>query len=105
RTDSSVFWDWLPHHLSIAHVVCKSLPDSVRTFATTEQGGVCDSATVAYQFGGTLLTCHMSWRSPEKKKIWTFVGERGLLTFNDIAEQKLMLTVDGVVSHPSYDPE
>jgi len=102
RTGSSVFWDWLPHDLSIAISICNA-PQTARTIEATNTNGIYDSATVEYKLRGVTLTSHISWRSPQKKKLWTFVGEKGTLTLDDTAERRLILSHDGAISYPEYN--
>lgn len=105
RTDSSVFWDCLPHTLSIAYTLFGGEPSEVRAWSLSKAPeGLTEVGVAMFRCGHTTVFSHMNWRSPEKKTTLTLFGEKGSLVWNDMApERKLALYTDSAVSYPSYD--
>jgi predicted dehydrogenase len=90
RRDSSVLWDWLPHHLSMARAILRSDASSVETrrLAGAHQA---EAAVSTFMFGRVPVVSVASWHSPVARSQMTVVCERGAITFDDKAERKLML--------------
>lgn len=105
RTDSSVFWDCLPHSLSIALTLFEDEPKDMRVWSLSKTAeGLTEAGVVQFTCGKTTIFSHMNWRSPEKRTSLTLFGVKGTLVLNDTApERKLALYKDGAVSYPSYD--
>ena len=98
RSDSSVLWDWLPHHLSMAHVIMERAPTSVAAQRTDKQNGELPAAaTVVYQFDTVPLQCTVSWTAREKHMNMVVSGEAGTLVFDDTLEEKVSITLAGGV--------
>ena len=105
RTDSSVLWDWLPHDLSIARAIFRADPASVQAWSLTETRHV-QAAVSRYRYGAASLVSVVSWLSPLRRRQVTVCAERGIIIFDDRAQQKLAVhDKDGNVSYPSYDSQ
>lgn len=104
RADSSVLWDWLPHHLAMARVILGTEPESVRTRAQSPHVAR-DAATVTFQFGSVPLVAHISWVAPAKRRVLTISGDHGMLVFDDTAAQKITLTNNSATTYPEYGNE
>lgn len=100
REGESVFWDWMPHDVSMG-ITLFDKPTAV-TASGARVGGGYDAAIVSVRYGDIPFLSLIHWRSPEKKKITTFVGQKGTLVFDDGADRKLTLYAADIVSHPEY---
>lgn len=103
RPDSSVLWDWLPHHLSMAREILRLNPSSVRAEAVAPHTAR-EAAMVTYLFGIVSMVSHISWVAPTKKRLLTVVGTGGTIIYDEMATHKISLVKNGV-EHPSYDEE
>ena len=104
RGDSSVLWDWLPHHLSMALAIFRRPPDRVRARALA-QAPVTQAAEATFEFGQVPLVSTVSWLSPTRHQTMTIEAEHGTLTFDDKAERKLTMRRASAVSYPRYEDE
>ena len=104
RADASLLWDWLPHDLSMALAVFGRFPDRVSAVAL---GGSppAQAAVTTFHFGEAPMVSTMSWVSPVRRQTMTVTGANGTLSFDDKAENKLMLRQGGINSHPAYENE
>lgn len=86
RADANAAWDLASHDIAIANYWLDATPESV-----SARGGswinppVEDAvfATLRYP-EGVLVHLHASWLNPRKARDITVVGERGMLTFDDM---------------------
>jgi len=86
RTDVNAAWDLAAHDVSIANYWLGSEPESVwATGHAWLNPGVEDAvfATLCYP-GDVLAHLHVSWLNPRKDRVITVVGERRMLTFDDM---------------------
>jgi predicted dehydrogenase len=105
RTDSSVFWEWLPHPLALARAFLGRDPDHVEAWGLIG-AAAAQSAVARYDFGPTPAIMTINRVSPVMVFRATIAGERGTLVFDDRAERKLVLHHGlGAVTTPSYDDE
>jgi predicted dehydrogenase len=88
RTDASVLWDWLPHHLSMGHAIFGRGPRAVT--ARDLSDGAARAARVDFDFDGTAMACDVSWRSPVARSRLRVTGDAGALEFDDKAAHKLV---------------
>jgi predicted dehydrogenase len=88
RKDTSVLWDWLPHHLSTGHAIFGRFPRAVE--ARDLSGGAASAASVNFDFDGASMACNVSWLSAVAQSRIRVTGERGVLEFNDKAADKLI---------------
>jgi predicted dehydrogenase len=104
RADSSVLWDWLPHHLSMALAIFRQPPDRV---AATALAGAPEtqSAVATFTFGDKPLISTVSWLSPIQRRTMRVETENGTVIFDDKSERKLTVRQGSTVSYPPYDGE
>jgi len=86
RMDVNAAWDLAAHDVAIANFWLQATPES----AAAQGGswintGIEDAvfATLWYP-GGVMAQLHVSWLSPRKVRDITVVGEKGMLTFDDM---------------------
>ena len=105
RADSSVLWDWLPHHLSMARAIFGLDATSIQAWSLA--GGNSPQAAMSrFLFGATPVASVTSWLSPVRRRLMTAVCERGTLVFDDRAERKLVVyEALGGILHPAYVTE
>lgn len=104
RTDGSVLWDWLPHHLAMAREVMGRMPDSVSV--VVEEGKRAeDSARVTFLFGSIPFISHVSWITEERRRTFTVYGSEGIIFFDDAQKQKVKVVVRDKEIFPEYDAE
>ncbi len=102
RTDGSVMWDWLPHHLVMAREIMRRMPDSV-SVAAEDGKRAEDSARVTFSFGSIPFISRVSWVTEEKRRTFTIYGTKGTLLFDDTANEKVKVVVGGSTTIPVYD--
>lgn len=86
RTDVNAAWDLAAHDVSIANYWMDRSPEAVSaTGASWINPGIEDAvfATLRYP-GGVLAHLHASWLNPRKSRDITVVGERRMLTLDDM---------------------
>jgi predicted dehydrogenase len=86
RLDVNAAWDLAAHDLSIVNYLLDSEPLSVSAIGGTWiNQGIEDAvfATLRYP-QGVLVNLHASWLNPRKARDITVVGERRMLTFDDM---------------------
>jgi predicted dehydrogenase len=86
RPDVNAAWDLGAHDVSIAHYWLGKLPISVTAVGGTWiNAGLEDAvfATLRYP-DGVLVNLHLSWLNPRKVRDVTVVGERQMLTLDDM---------------------
>jgi predicted dehydrogenase len=86
RTDVNAAWDLAAHDISIANYWMGTGPEAVSaTGASWINPGLEDAvfATLRYP-GGVLAHLHASWLNPRKSRDITVVGERRMLTLDDM---------------------
>jgi predicted dehydrogenase len=105
RTDSSVLWDWLPHHLSMASAIFGRHPTSAQAWSLF--GSAMPEAAVAkFEYAEVPMVSKISWLSPAQRRTLSIVGERQTLIFDDKADRRLAVhDKQGRVSYPTYSEE
>jgi predicted dehydrogenase len=86
RTDVNAAWDLASHDVSIANFWLDSVAQSVSAVGGTWlNSGIEDAvfATLRYP-GNVLVNMHASWLNPRKSRDITVVGDRRMLTFDDM---------------------
>jgi predicted dehydrogenase len=86
RLDVSASWDLMSHDISIGNYWLGAEPESASAVGGTWiNAGTEDAvfATLRYP-GGVLLNVHASWLNPRKARDITVVGDKGMLTFDDM---------------------
>jgi len=105
RTDSSVLWDWLPHHLSMANAIFGQHPANAQAWSLS--GGAMPEAAVAkFQYGDVPAISKISWLSPVQRRTTSIVGEKLTLIFDDRADRRLAVhDKRGGITYPAYSDE
>lgn len=107
RTDVNASWDLAAHDVSIANWWLESEPVSVSaTGGTWINAGTEDTvfATLRYP-GDILVNVRVSWLNPRKCREITVVGERRMLTFDDLnLEEPIRVYDKGVAEDPRSVP-
>ncbi len=100
RVDVNAAWDLAAHDLSIANYWLNAEPLSVSAIGGTWiNQGIEDAvfATLRYP-QGVLVNLHASWLNPRKARDITVVGERRMLTFDDMNLNEPLRIYDKQVS-------
>ena len=103
REDVNVWWNLAPHDVSILLALFGELPSRVRATGSTLLPGARhpDIVTAVLEFpGGRGATIHVSWLNPLKVRRLTLLGDKNMVLYDDVAEQKLVLYDKGVDSAP-----
>ncbi len=104
QPDINVMWDLAPHDLSILRFVLESDPISV-----SARGGVYVNTyknlhEVVYMIvnfaNGAMANLRLSWLDPVKQRRLTVVGDKKMLVYDDIAEDKVIVFDKGVEIPP-----
>ena len=100
RVDVNAAWDLAAHDLSIANYWLNAEPLSVSAIGGTWiNQGIEDAvfATLRYP-KGVLVNLHASWLNPRKARDITVVGEKRMLTFDDMNVNEPLRIYDKQVS-------
>jgi predicted dehydrogenase len=108
RMDVNAAWDLASHDLSIVNYWLDAAPTSVSAVGGSWiNPGVEDAvfATLRYP-NGVLVNLHASWLNPRKNRDVTVVGDRRMLTFDDMNLNEPLRIYDKQVTdertHPAY---
>lgn len=105
RSDSSVLWDWLPHHVSMASAIFGTTPNSAQAWNLVSSASPL-AAAARFGCGDTSWLATVSWLSPVRRSQLTIVAEQATLVFDDRAERKLLLQDKaGSIAYPDYQNE
>jgi len=86
RTDANAAWDLAAHDLSIANYWLEAEPQCVSAIGGSFiNPGIEDTVFATLRYAGeVLVNLHVSWLNPRKDRVITVVGERKMLTFDDM---------------------
>jgi predicted dehydrogenase len=86
RMDVNAAWDLAAHDISIANYWLEALPESVAAHGGSWiNAGIEDAAFANLWYGnGVMVHLQVSWLNPRKVRDITIVGEKGMLTFDDM---------------------
>lgn len=86
RVDVNAAWDLASHDISIAdYLLGRSAISASATGGSWINPGVEDAVFAVLQYpNGVLVNIHCSWLNPRKVRDITIVGERKMLTFDDM---------------------
>lgn len=102
RNDINVIWDLAPHDLSIVLHVLDEKPLTVQTTAQSSvRQGVPDVAFISLTFPSrTIASLTVSWRAPRKVRHSLFVGDRGMIVYDDTQPDEPVKLYDRGVVRP-----
>lgn len=105
RTDSSVLWDWLPHHLSMASAIFGCHPANAQAWCL--HGSAMPEAAIAkFQYADTTMVSAISWLSSAPRRRISIVGEKQTLIFDDRADRRLSIhNKSGEITYPAYSDD
>jgi predicted dehydrogenase len=106
RLDVNAAWDLAAHDLSIVNYLLDAEPLSVSAIGGTWiNQGIEDAvfATLRYP-QGVLVNLHASWLNPRKARDITVVGERRMLTFDDMNLNEPLRIYDKQVTDACTQP-
>jgi UDP-N-acetylglucosamine 3-dehydrogenase len=92
--DSSVLWEWLPHHVSMARAIFGGDPSSVAAWDLSAQPNP-EAAAVRFSFAGGSAVSIVSFVSPIRRRAVTMTCQDGTLVFDDAAQEKLVVHRNG----------
>ena len=86
RMDVNAAWDLAAHDVAIANFWLESEPVAAAAHGGSWiNSGIEDAAFIHLWYpGGVICNLHVSWLSPRKVRDITVVGEKGMLTFDDM---------------------
>ena len=105
RQDVDCVWDLATHDISIFNFLVGSQPIEVSARGTHYlQEGKADVAFMTLTYPGNVLAnIHVSWLDPKKIRQITAVGDKKMVTWDDMAAGGSIMIYDkGVVREPDY---
>jgi len=105
RKDESAWWSLAPHDISIILHFFGALPTSVSARGNSYiRAGIEDVVFANFQFAsGQTAEVHTSWLDPHKVRSLTLVGDRRMVTFDDVEpREKLRVYDKGADRKPGY---
>lgn len=96
RSDVSVLWDLAVHDLSVLRLLLGRAPKTVTAHgASYLQPGIPDAVFLTLSFpDGVLAQIHVSWLNPRKCRQMVIVGDRKMLTFDDLESAEKIRVYD-----------
>jgi predicted dehydrogenase len=106
QPDINVLWDLAPHDISILMHILGSVPLTVSAKGgvfVQKDRGIHDMANVSARFpDGVLADIRVSWLDPVKYRLYTVVGSKRMLVYDDIAAVDKVMIFDKRVEVPPY---
>ena len=86
RIDVDAAWDLAAHDISMANFWLETMPESVSASARDFiNPGIADVVFANLKYpNGVLVSIHASWLNPSKARDITIVGDKRMLTFDDV---------------------
>jgi predicted dehydrogenase len=106
RSDVNAAWDLAAHDVSMANEWLGAVPLSVSAVGGAWiNPGVEDAVFATLRYPGEVLaSVHVSWLNPRKTRDITVVGERRMLTFDDVSPTEPLRIYDKNVSDERFTP-
>ena len=106
RVDVNAAWDLASHDIALASYWLDALPESVSARGRAWiNPGVEDAVFATLQYPNAVLVhLHASWLHPRKTRDITVVGEKRMLTFDDISLTEPLRIYDKQVSEERSQP-
>jgi predicted dehydrogenase len=105
RQDVDCVWDLATHDIAIANYLLDAEPLEASARASHYlQDGKCDVAFITLLYPGNVLAnIHVSWLDPKKVRQLTVVGDKKMVTWDDLSPSSPVAIYDkGVVREPYY---
>ncbi len=100
QPDINVMWDLAPHDLSILCYILGEEPQKVSALGATfvnQESNLQEVVYINLRFpDGILANLRVSWLDPVKQRSITVVGNKKMLVYDDIAEDKVVIFDKGV---------
>lgn len=100
REDVNASWNLAPHDLSIGRYLVGADPTSVSATgvrALQPELGLDDVVFLSFTFdGGVVMHIHVSWLDPRKVRTMTVVGDRKMIVYDDVSDDKLAIYDKGI---------
>jgi predicted dehydrogenase len=96
RSDVSALWDLAPHDIAIFNYIFDAMPIRVTCSAYHLLGRPVEDMAQGSLFypGNRVATFFVSWLDPQKKREVTIVGDRRMLTFDDMKPDRPLKMYD-----------
>jgi predicted dehydrogenase len=93
RDDLNAFWNLAPHDVSIINKLLGDVPQRVTAHGFSylqSDSGLEDVTFAILEYGsGVAAHIHVSWLDPNKVRRMTVVGERKMVVYDDISENRI----------------
>ncbi|MBI4821358.1 MAG: Gfo/Idh/MocA family oxidoreductase [Deltaproteobacteria bacterium] len=98
RSDVNVAWNLAPHDVSIGCYLLGQEPDEVSACGVTAlQASVEDVVFLTMSFpSGARMNVHVSWLDPRKVRRLTVVGDKKMIVYDDVADEKITIYDKGI---------
>lgn len=105
QKDINVAWDLAPHDLSIMLYILNHYPKAVNCQGKAHLNCHEDVTNMSLDFSnGTFATIHSSWLDPNKTRMMTIVGSKGMIVYDDVSSnEKVRIYDKRVEAPPHYD--
>jgi predicted dehydrogenase len=106
QPDINVMWDLAPHDISILMFALGMAPHAASArggvYVQTKRG-IHDVAYITLHFpNGVLADVRVSWLDPCKTRLYTVVGSKKMLVYDDVAAMNKIMIYDKGVEVPPY---
>jgi len=93
RTKENVFWSLVPHDISIFQHFTESIPlKTTSTGGAFLQDGIHDTTLTVLEYKGNIKGhIYVSWLHPFKEHRLIVIGSKGMISFEDSAENKPLI--------------
>ena len=98
RKEENILWSFAPHDISIFQYLLDADPLEVHSQgAAFLQNGVQDTTMTTFKYPGNVM-CHnyVSWLHPFKEHRIVVIGSKGMLSYEDSADRKMLFYKKGI---------
>lgn len=106
RSSENAWWSLAPHDISVINYLFGAMPERVSAQGQCYlQGNIEDVVFATLYFGdGRLAQIHTSWLDPHKIRKMTIVGERKMVSFDDMeSSEKIKIYDKGATANLTYN--
>ena len=98
QPDADVLWDLAPHDISIINYILDAQPTSVSAWGLELMGDKADVAYLSMRYDQIDVSAniHVSWLDPMKVRRTTVVGEKSMVVYDDVSEERLRIYDKGI---------
>jgi predicted dehydrogenase len=98
RSDVNALWNLAPHDISIVLYLLDMMPITVSAIGRSFiQKNIEDVVFMTLKFeDGAIAHFHVSWLDPNKKRTMTVIGNKKMIVYDDVSDNKIQIFDKGI---------